>query len=455
MIPIGKSKETDRLERMFTRADLRRMLVPLMIEQALAMTIGMADTVMVASCSEAAVSGVSLIDSVNAVFLWLFPALATGGGVVLAQYVGRGEEQNARRSVGQLTLLLFGFSLAVSVPFLLFRDALLRLLFGQIEAPVMACARTYFTVSIFSYPFLALYNVGAAVFRAQGNSRLSMTASTAANVLNLVGNAVLIYGFGLEVLGAGLATLAARVLGAAIMMIRLLRPECRVGLRSLGDLRPQREMFGRILRVGIPSGLESAAFNIGKLLVASLVSTLATSAITANAVMNTLQSIILIPTSAIHLAAVPIVGQCLGAGRPQDARYYTKWLVGLAYLCLLVTAGGTLLFSRPILSLFRLTPETAAVALRLLRFYFGIVVTLYPLAFTITPCLRAAGDARFCLIGAMTGMWLGRILCSHLFVSFGWGIMGVWLAIVADWLIRIAFYLPRFCSGAWLQKRVI
>ena len=150
------------MERMFSRADLRKLLVPLMVEQALAMTIGMADTVMVASCSEAAVSGVSLIDSVNAVFLWLFAALATGGGVVLAQYIGRGEEENARRSVGQLTLLLVGFSLMISVLFMLFRDELLVLLFGQIEPQVMAYDRTYFTVSIISYPFLALYNVGAA-----------------------------------------------------------------------------------------------------------------------------------------------------------------------------------------------------------------------------------------------------------------------------------------------------
>ena len=430
---------------MFSRKDLRRLLVPLMIEQALAMTIGMADTVMVASCSEAAVSGVSLIDSVNAVFLWLFPALATGGGVVLAQYIGHGEEENARRSVGQLTLLLVGFSLVVSLLFLLLRDQLLVLLFGQIEPQVMDYARTYFTVSIFSYPFLALYNVGASVFRAVGNSKLSMTVSTASNVLNLIGNAVLIYGFGLEVLGAGLATLAARVLGAVIMVRRLLRPDCTVGLRSPADLRFRKSMFRRILHIGIPSGLESAAFNIGKLLVASLVSTLATTAITANAVMNTLQSIILIPTSAIHLAAVPIVGQCLGAGKTGDARYYTRWLVGLAYLFVLAFTArckaGTVL--------------SDLLALRLLRFYFCIVVTLYPLAFTITPCLRAAGDVRFCLIGAMTGMWLGRILCSHLFVSLGWGIMGIWAAIVADWLIRIGFYLPRYFTGKWLKQKVI
>lgn len=444
------------MERMFTGTQLRRLITPLMVEQALAMFIGMADTVMVASCSEAAVSGVSLIDSVNAVFLWLFPALATGGGVVLAQYMGRGDTENARRSTGQLLLLLVGFSLLISVAFMAFRQPILRFLFGSIEPGVMAYADTYFWVSILSYPFLALYNVGAAVFRAMGNSKISMTASTAMNLLNLCGNAILIYGFGLEVLGAALASLAARILGAVIMIIRLCRADCTVGLHSAADLRFQKEMFGRILKIGIPSGLESAAFNIGKLLVSSLVSGLTlTSLITANAVMNTLQSIILIPTSAIHLAAVPIIGQCLGAGRKEDAAYYVKWLLKLAYCCLILTAGTTLLLSTPILGLFQLTPETAAVALKLLKYYFCIVITLYPLAFTITPCIRAAGDVRYCLIAAMLGMWLGRILCAYLFVGFGWGLMGIWYAILADWLIRIAFFVPRFTTGKWLEHQVI
>lgn len=440
---------------MFSGAELRRLLVPLMVEQALAMTIGMADTVMVASCSEAAVSGISLVDSINAVFLWLFPALATGGGVVLAQYLGAEDHERARRAVGQLVLLLLGFAAVVSICFFIFQQGILRLLFGAIEPDVMENARTYFLVSICSYPFLALYNAGAAVFRAQGNSKVSMLASTAMNVLNVAGNALLIFGFGMGVLGAGLASLAARALGAFIMLRLLLRPDCPVGLHSFTDLAPDPSMFRRILKIGIPSGFESAAFNIGKLLVSSLVSTLPTSSITANAVMNSLQSIILIPTAAIHLAAVPIVGQCLGAGKPEEARYYTRRLIKLAYLCLLFTAGCTLLLSSPIISLFRLSPETAVLVRQLLLYYFCISVTLYPLAFTLTPCLRAAGDARYCMIGAMVGMWLGRIACSYLFVWLGLGLMGVWYAIVADWVIRIAFFLPRVLGRSWLEKKVI
>lgn len=440
---------------MFSGSDLRRLLVPLMVEQALAMMIGMADTVMVASCSGAAVSGVSLVDSINAVFLWLFPALATGGGVVLAQYLGAEDHERARRATGQLVLLLLGFAGIVSVLFFFFQGDILRLLFGAIEPAVMENARLYFLVSICSYPFLALYNVGASVFRAMGNSRVSMVTSVAMNVLNVGGNALLIFGFGMGVLGAGIASLVARILGAGIMLLLLCKPECPVGLQSWRDLAPERTMFRRILSIGIPSGLESAAFNIGKLLVSSLVSTLPTSSITANAVMNSLQSIILIPTAAIHLAAVPIVGQCLGAGKPEEAKHYTGWLIRLAYLCLFVTAGGTLLLSTPIIGLFRLTPETAVQVRELLLYYFCISVTLYPLAFTLTPCIRAAGDARFCMIGAMAGMWLGRIACSHLFVSLGLGLMGVWYSILADWLIRIAFFLPRFLSGRWLKKKVI
>lgn len=440
---------------MFSRADLRRLIAPLMVEQALSMMIGMADTVMVASCGEAAVSGISLVDSINSVFLWLFPALATGGGVVLAQYLGHEEPDKARNATGQLTLLLLAFSGIVSVLFLLFHDGVLRVLFGAIEPAVMQNARTYFVVSICSYPFLGLYNVGAAVFRAQGNSRISMVTSIAMNVLNVSGNAVLIYGFGMGVLGAAIATLASRILGAAILFALLLRPDCEVGLQDWSDLRFNRPMFQKILGIGIPSGFESAAFNIGKLLVSSLVSTLTTAAITANAVMNSLQSIILIPTAAIHLAAVPIVGQCLGAGRREEAVYYTKWLIRLAYICLFITAGGTLLLSGPIIGLFHLSEETASLVVMLLRYYFIISVTLYPLAFTLTPCIRAAGDARFCMIGAMVGMWLGRIACSYLFVYLGLGLMGIWYAIVADWLIRIGFFLPRFLNGRWLQKKII
>ena len=440
---------------MFSGSDLRRLIAPLMVEQALSMMIGMADTVMVASCSEAAVSGISLVDSINAVFLWLFPALATGGGVVLAQYLGHEEPEKARNATGQLTLLLLAFSGLISVLFLIFHNGILQVLFGAIEPAVMENARIYFIVSICSYPFLGLYNVGAAVFRAQGNSRVSMVTSIAMNVLNIGGNALLIYGFGLGVLGAGIASLASRILGAVIMIVLLRKPDCAVGLQSRQDLRFNKPMFGKILSIGVPSGFESAAFNIGKLLVSSLVATLPTYCITANAVMNSLQSIILIPTAAIHLAAVPIVGQCLGAGRQDEATYYTKWLIKLAYLCLLVTAGGTLLLSRPITGLFRLSAETAEMTLLLLKFYFVISITLYPLAFTLTPCIRAAGDAHFCMIGAMMGMWLGRIACSYLFVSLGLGLMGVWYAIVADWLIRIAFFLPRFLSGRWLKKKVI
>ena len=217
---------------MFSRADLRRLIAPLMVEQALSMMIGMADTVMVASCGEAAVSGISLVDSINSVFLWLFPALATGGGVVLAQYLGHEEPDKARNATGQLTLLLLAFSGIVSVLFLLFHDGVLRVLFGAIEPAVMQNARTYFVVSICSYPFLGLYNVGAAVFRAQGNSRISMVTSIAMNVLNVSGNAVLIYGFGMGVLGAAIATLASRILGAAILFALLLRPDCEVGLQD-------------------------------------------------------------------------------------------------------------------------------------------------------------------------------------------------------------------------------
>lgn len=440
---------------MFSAKDLRVLIIPLIVEQALSMAIGAADTVMVASCSEAAVSAVSLIDSINSVFLWMFPAFASGGGIVLAQYMGRQDTEHARRSVGQLMLMMVGFSSLIAVSFLLFRTEILHLLFGKIEADVMAYANTYFLISIFSYPFIGIFNAGVTAFRSIGNSRLSMVSSGIANIINVCGNAILIYGFGMEVKGAAIASLVSRIAAALIVLTRLMHRDCPIGLHRWEDIRPRKSMFLRVVRVGIPSGIESATFNVGKLMVSTLVATLPTAQITANAVGNTLQGLILVPALAIHLAAVPIVGQCIGAGEKEQAKYYSRLLVGICYCCLFVTCGLVLLARMPLLSLFNLTPETTATTLQLLYFYCAAATTLYPIAFTFTPSLRAAGDVRFCLWGAMTGMWVGRVAGSHLMVSLGFGLLGIWMAMGMDWIIRILFYVPRYLSGKWLEKKVI
>lgn len=210
---------------LFSKEDLRRLLMPLMLEQLLAVTIGMMDTMMVSTCGEAAVSGISLVDSINVLLINMFSALATGGAVVASQYLGRKERENASMASKQLFYTILLVSGTIMVIFLALRYPLLKLIFGHIEAAVMANAETYFLITVISYPFLALYNASAALLRAMGNAKASLMTSLIMNIINVVGNAILIYGFGWGVAGAGIATLASRIVGAAVMQKSLSKPD--------------------------------------------------------------------------------------------------------------------------------------------------------------------------------------------------------------------------------------
>ena len=316
---------------LFTRRQLTALLLPLIAEQALSVTIGLADTLMVSSVGEAAVSGVSLVDTFNTLMIQIMSALATGGAVVASQYIGHREEKNARASAAQILFILSVFSLAVAAVVVVGRHAILRGIFGSIDADVMKYAETYFLLSALSYPFIGLYNAGAALFRAQGNSKVSMMSSLVMNVVNIGGNAILIFGFGMGVLGAALASLISRAIACIAVLFLLQKPGCMLRIEGLSALRPNGRLIQRILRVGIPAGIENGMFQIGKLSVASLTSTLGTAAIAANAVANTTSTFLNIPASAVGLAVLTVVGQCLGAGEKEQAVWYARCLLLLAY----------------------------------------------------------------------------------------------------------------------------
>ena len=311
---------------LFTRRQLTALLLPLIAEQALSVTIGLADTLMVSSVGEAAVSGVSLVDTFNTLMIQIMSALATGGAVVASQYIGHREEKNARASAAQILFILSVFSLAVAAVVVVGRHAILRGIFGSIDADVMRYAETYFLLSALSYPFIGLYNAGAALFRAQGNSKVSMMSSLVMNVVNIGGNAILIFGFGMGVLGAALASLVSRAIACIAVLFLLQKPGCMLRIEGLAALRPNGRLIQRILRVGIPAGIENGMFQIGKLSVASLTSTLGTAAIAANAVANTTSTFLNIPASAVGLAVLTVVGQCLGAGEKEQAVWYARCL---------------------------------------------------------------------------------------------------------------------------------
>ena len=442
---------------LFTRQALVALLLPLIAEQALSVTIGLADTLMVSSVGEAAVSGVSLVDSFNTLMIQVMSALATGGAVVTSQYIGHREPKNAKAAAAQILFVLASFSLVVAAVVVVGRHAILRGIFGSIDADVMRYAETYFLLSALSYPFIGLYNAGAALFRAQGNSKISMLSSLVMNVINIGGNAVLIYGFGMGVLGAALASLVSRAVSCLVVLWLLQRPACPLRVDGLRALAPDGGLIRRILRVGIPAGIENGMFQIGKLSVSSLTSTLGTAAIAANAVANTTTTFLNIPANAVGMAALTVVGQCLGAGEKEQAVYYSRRLLRTAYCGAWVMNLSAFLFAnRFAISLFNLSPEAQTMALQVMVWFNFVSLFFWPSSFTLPNILRAAGDARFTMAVSILSMWVFRVAFCYLMVlKFHCGLLFIWMGMFLDWVFRSLCFFVRFARGRWMEQSVI
>ncbi len=434
---------------LFSGKQLRQLIFPLVVEQILAVFMGMADTIMVASCGEEAVSGISIVDTINVLLIGLFGAMAAGGSVVAAQYIGRKDKKNVARAAGQLFLAIGGLSIFLMTVTLIFNQQLLRLIYGNIGQEVMGQARVYFYLSSLSYPFLAFYNSSAALFRTSGNSKVSMQVSLTANICNIAGNALLIYGFHMGVAGAGLSTLFSRILSAVIMMI-LLRKQSHFPIDF--RFKIDKTMLRRILYIGIPNGLENSIFQLGKLLLSSLTASFGTMAIAANAVAGTVCSLETIPANAIGIALVTVVGQCIGAGDLKQARKYMGKLLKTAYIWLLVLNLTIIPFLKPISSLFHLSGETSALAVKLMLYHSICCMLIHPLSFCLTNGLRAANDVRFTMTVSICSMWICRIVLAYILsLYFGLGLMGIWIAMTIDWLVRAVFFSTRVLNGKWCR----
>lgn len=442
---------------LFTRRALFTLIWPLLLEQTLSVTMGMADTLMVAGVGEAAVSSVSLVDSLNILIIQILSALATGGAVIASQYLGRRDEENASRSAAQLYSVLGISTVAVGVVCLLLSRLILRMVFGSIDEDVMRFAQQYFLISAVSYPFIGLYNGGAALFRAQGNSRISMLASLVMNVINIAGNALLIYGFGMGVIGAALATLIGRVFAAVFILWQNQDLHNPLRVQRFADLRPRRRPIMQILSIGIPSGLENGMFQIGKLSVSSLTSTLGTAAIAANAVANTTTTFLNIPANAVGMAALTVVGQCLGAGEKDQAVYYSRRLMLFAYCGAWFMNLSAFLFANKFaLGLFNLSPEAYAMALEVMVWFNIVSLFIWPSSFTMPNILRAAGDARFTMTVSIVSMWAFRVgFCYLCVLAFHGGLLAIWMGMYLDWAFRSLCFFVRFVRGKWLEQQVI
>ena len=440
----------------FTREDLKKLIIPLIIEQMLALSIGLFDTLMVSSCGEASVSGVSLVDSISVLLIQILSALATGGAVVCSQYLGKKMPEKAKLSAGQLMFIMLTSSGTVMILVLFLHRFLLRTIFGQIEADVMDAAQIYFLISAISYPFLGVYNAGAALFRSIGNSKISMYTSLVMNVINIGGNAILIYGAGIGVMGAALATLIARMVSALVMVVLLSKKDNPLCITTPGCMHPQKDVIGKILKIGIPSGIENSMFQVGKLMVVSMITSFGTAAIAANAVANSVAGFANIPGIAIGLAIVTVIGRCIGAGEKEQAKYYSKRLLGLAYAGMVLADLALFALVKPIIACFALSAEAARIATQLLVSFAICAALIWPLSFTLPNVLRAAGDAKYTMEVSVFSMWVFRVASSYFFAgTMGLGVLGVWIGMYVDWGFRTLLFLIRYRRGKWLEKRVV
>jgi putative MATE family efflux protein len=445
------------MEERWNNRALFRLLWPLVVEQVLVIAIGTVDTMMMSSVGEYAVSGVSLVDAIATLLIIAFGALTTGGAVVISQYIGRRDMKNATLASKQLIYISIFMACFIMVLTLFSRRFLLRIIYGSIAPDVSSAAETYFWISALGYPFLALYNASTALFRSMGNSRVTMVVSLLANLLHIVLNCLLIYGLRLGVAGAAISTLISRIAAALSLSAMLLsRRAGPLSLSGLFKIRIEPHIIRSILRVGVPSGLESSMFQMGKILVSRVATTFGTAAIAANAVTGVIISFANMPAGAFGLAMITIVGQCIGAGDYAAARRFTGKLMKMVHALMFVISLLTLIFMDPIVGLFNLTGSANEMTKRFLWVLCISAPIAWPPSWTLPNALRAAGDVRYVMILAAISMWAVRVLGAYLCAyTFGFGVIGVWYAMIADWCVRTVFYTQRWLRGRWEGKKVI
>lgn len=453
---MKENKMNHESQHMFTNRMISSLLIPVVMEQLLNSIMGTADTMMVSNIGSAAISAVSLVDSINVLVIQAFSALAAGGAIVCAQCIGQKNKERANESARQVLFIITLISVIVSAICLIFQKPLLKLIFGSVEEAVMSASETYFFYTALSFPFIAMYDSAASIFRAQDNTRGPMVISMISNIMNIVGNAILIWGFHMGVAGAAISTLVSRIFCAVAVLIQLRRDRQMIVVRDYLKIRPNWKMIGRILGIGIPSGVENSMFQLGKLAIQSTVSTLGTVAIAAQAMTNILENMSGIAGSGIGIGLMTIVGQCMGANQKDEAAYYIKKLSIIAEGAIIVSSLLVFALTRPVTILGGMELASADMCYNMMKWITIVKPLVWVLAFVPAYGLRAAGDVKFSMITSCASMWLCRFcLCVVLIRGFGFGPMGVWIGMFADWTVRAVVFTYRFRSRKWMEHQVI
>ena len=435
---------------LFSRNDLVRLIIPLIVDQFLQVAVGLSDSIMVARVGEAAVSGVSLVDTVMLLIINIFTALATGGAVIAGQYLGRKDPKTGCEATAQLFNFTFLFSIFIMILGYLGQNVILYHVFGKIEPEVMKDSRTYLLIVLSSIPMIAMYNAGAAIFRAMGNSNIAMKTSLLMNSINVFGNALLIFGFHRGVEGVAIPTVVSRGVACVVILILLNNQKHELHILHPYPFKIKWNVLKKILGIGIPSGVENSMFQLGKIAVLSLVSGLGTASLAANAVGNNIANFAILPGMSFGFALITVCAQCVGAGDFEQVKYYTKHMMRVEYLCLIASNLIVILALPFILSVYNLSDEAAQYANDIILYHAACVVTIWPLSFTLPNTLRAAADVKVTMVLSIISMWVFRFGFSYLLTMvFHMGIFGVWVAMTIDWLVRGIFFVCRYKSGRW------
>lgn len=441
---------------MITDKDLKAMIVPLFLEQLLAMLVGMADTLVVSYVGEAAVSGVSLVNQFNTIFIFFFTALASGGAVVISQYIGRQDRENAGKSASQLLMFSSVFSVVLMTLVLLGNVYILRLFFGKVEDSVMEACVTYLRISAYSYPALAVYNAGAAIYRSLGKTKVTMYISVISNVINVVGNLIGVFVLHAGVAGVAYPSLIARSFSAVAITCLCFGKKKDVAYRWGWIASWDGGMLKRILGVAIPNGVENGIFQLVKVLLSSIVALFGTYQIAANGVAQSIWSLAALAGTTMGTVYITVIGQCMGARDTDAADYYFHRLSRINLAISVIWNAFVLLLTPLFMRAYALEPRTRMLVIWLVVIHNIFNAFVYPYSGALSSGLRAAGDVKYTMVVSIASTIGGRLVLSYLLgVTFQMGVIGIAIAMVTDWTIRAVIFLRRQKSGKWKEFQVI
>jgi len=446
----------DQQTTLFSNESLKAMIIPLFLEQLLVMLVGMADTLVVSYAGEAAVSGVSLVNQFNTIFIYLFTALASGGAVVISQYIGRKSNDDAGESASQLLSFSTIFSMLIAVLVLIGNERMLRMMFGKVEDSVMEACITYLRISAYSYPALAVYNSGAALFRSMGKTSVTMYLSVASNIINVIGNLIGVFVFHAGVAGVAYPSLIARTFSAVVITVLCFQRKNEVFYRCKWIFQWNGDFMKHILKIAIPNGMENGVFQLVKVALSSIVALFGTYQIAANGVAQSIWSLAALAGVAMGPVFITVIGQCMGNGDIKAADDYFRKLTRITLLLSSVWNLLIFLLTPLFMRFYALEPETKQLVILLVLIHNLFNAVAYPFSGALSNGLRAAGDVKFTMYVSVVSTIAVRLLLSWVFgIVLHMGVIGIAIAMVCDWSLRAVIFFWRQKSGKWKAFRVI